>query len=68
MIRGVPVTVTGSENSTSIAMESPALYEPFNVLEVTPVTVGLVVSVVGVIVGVVVGVLVGVVVGVTVGV
>ena len=45
---GVPpavTTVTASEKATVIVMESPALYEPSAVEEVTPVIVGAVVSI-----------------------
>jgi len=44
VIRGVPVTVTGSENTTCTAMMSPALYELLAVDEVTDDTVGAVAS------------------------
>ena len=42
---GAPTTVTASEKATVIVMESPALYEPSAVEEVTPVIVGDVVSI-----------------------
>jgi hypothetical protein len=40
----VPVTVTGSSNATWIETMPPVVYEPFAVDEVTPLTVGAVVS------------------------
>ena len=42
---GAPTTVTASEKATVIVIESPALYEPSAVEEVTPVIVGAVVSI-----------------------
>ena len=41
---GVPVTIATSLVATTMVMRSPALYVPFAVVDVTPVTVGAVVS------------------------
>ena len=42
---GAPTTVTDSVKATLIVIESPALYAPSEVEEVTPVIVGAVVSI-----------------------